>query len=366
MIIKIADYIKNNINNTKYSTKNFKQQPLKSLGQLFPITMICSSILGFVVALFIFIVQGGFSQQISTMKGDWLGQVENAFTLGTVKILVSGVVASILLILLLFEFIMIMINYIKNETRFKSISCIGAFIVGICFSIPSAFILGVGFDIINYTGSINNKLEWIFVHFENPKESAFVIAFEIIGIVGLLALILFCILMILSKQRGMIKECFIALTISFVILPLTLLLIENIIPLIVGIVGLAILGIFIVVIFKVIISSLGENNNTSSAKITNNKSNRSKSSEKDTKKDEKKAVVPATQKNCAYISNYKEILGSKLYKRHGFLHDYIEYDNGVGQSEVCSLEMLRKGEFHIYDAKTKQEIKEHEIPWKVN
>ena len=338
MINKIAKYVKNNFNDTVYSIKNFKRQPLKSLAQVCPITMVCTSIFGFVAALIIFIVKGGFSQQISTMKGDWFGQVENAFTVGTVKILVSGIVSSILLTLLLF-------NYTKNETRFKSTTCIVSLIVGICFSIPSAFVLGAGFDIISFSGTINDKLEWLFKQFENPQESTLVITFEILGIIGVIALILFAILMFLSKQRWMIKHCFMALVVSYVYLPSTLLFIENIIPLIIGIIGLVIIGVLIFFAFKIMISSIGEIKLDAPSK-TKDCSQNTKTTPK---KEEKESDGSSAQKNCAYISDYKDLLGgTKLYKKHGVLHDYIEFDNGVGQSEVCSLEMLQKGKFHIY------------------
>lgn len=57
-------------------------------------------------------------------------------------------------------------------------------------------------------------------------------------------------------------------------------------------------------------------------------------------------------------------LGCKVFRVHGTLHDYVEYDNGVGTREICSLDDFRKGKFHIIDKATKKAIQEHEIPWR--
>lgn len=73
---------------------------------------------------------------------------------------------------------------------------------------------------------------------------------------------------------------------------------------------------------------------------------------------------PSSQKikNTEYVD--RGFLGCKVYRVHGVLHDYIQYDNGVGTREICSLDDLRKGKFHIIDQATKRAIQEHEIPWK--
>ena len=69
-------------------------------------------------------------------------------------------------------------------------------------------------------------------------------------------------------------------------------------------------------------------------------------------------------KNCVYITDYNRILGIKLYKVHGVLHDYIEVYNGVGRSEVCSLDDFESGRFHIYEKETGREIMPTEIRWR--
>ena len=70
-MIRVKEFIRKTTKETIDSIKNFSVHPFNSLGQLIPVGMLCTSLIGFIVAIIMFAVEGGFSNQIIELKEDF-------------------------------------------------------------------------------------------------------------------------------------------------------------------------------------------------------------------------------------------------------------------------------------------------------
>ena len=182
-----------------------------------------------------------------------------------------------------------------------------------------------------------------------------------------ISLLLNMILIYKSKYKFMLKEFAFAALTSLVIVPAFLWILENIISVLVT-------SIFVIIIIFVLLKFVfieKKDNSASSKKDymhkygdATNKNNESATHKSNLVEKEKTKPEPPKSENCAYITDFNKFAGIKLYKVHGVMHDYIATDNGLVDRELCSLSDYEKGKFHIYEEKTKREIKSEEIPWK--
>ena len=252
MIIK--DFVRKNIEVTTASIKFFSEQPLDSLGQIFPMGMVCTSIIGFVVAIISFVVSGGFSAQIDAFKEGVLDGIIKGFTVGTVNILISGIVSGIILFLLLAETIVLMVSYFKTESTAKKIVVCGCLVIGpVLISIPT-ILLAIGFGKIGIPKELETRIAERLSDFEKGEIDIIVNCLNIITVLGIVILIMVVILLLVSEHRWMIKNSVIALLITHVILPSSLLLIENAIPMFIGIIVLTIICVALLLGFKILLS----------------------------------------------------------------------------------------------------------------
>lgn len=262
--MKIKEFFRKNVEATTASIKFFNEQPLNSLGQIIPVGMVVASMVGFIVAIIKFIIAGGFSNQITALKGDFFGGISEGFTSGTASVLTSGIVSTIISILLFVELLVLVISYYKTESKAKKIVasiCLG---IGIILFGVAGFVLAVGFGVINLSEQMEMKIVEMLTVFDGMQTSTIVNGLKITAIIGVVALIVFVILMLVSEHKWMIKNTVFALLLSYIILPLVLLLVENIIPMIVGVVAIVVIGGAIFLGGKIFLSGSGESSGSSS------------------------------------------------------------------------------------------------------
>ena len=262
--MKIKEFFRKNVEATTASIKFINEQPLNSLGQIIPVGMVVASMVGFIIAIIKFIIAGGFSNQITSLKGDFFGGISEGFTSGTASVLTSGIVSTIISILLFAELLVLIISYYKTENKAKKIVasiCLG---IGTVLFGVAGFILAVGFGVINLSEQMEMKIVEMLTVFDGMQTSTIVNGLKITAIIGVVALIVFVILMLVSEHKWMIKNTAIALLLSYVILPLVLLLVENIIPMIVGVVAIVVIGGAIFLGGKIFLSGSGESSGSSS------------------------------------------------------------------------------------------------------
>lgn len=156
--------------------------------------------------------------------------------------------------------------------------------------------------------------------------------------------------------KTLVKNAAFVLVFVYIIVPLFVWVIENVIPLITSIITIVILIFVAILIFS---GSSKKGSGTSSPRSTSYMD--TSSSKKSVVNNKGKLVI---ERGCAYIPDYNKAFGFKLFKVHGTMHDYIEAHNGVSGSEVCDIKQLKSGAFHIYESETGREIKFDEIPWR--
>lgn len=262
--MKIKEFCRKNVEATTASIKFFNEQPLNSLGQIIPVGMVVASMVEFIVAIIKFIIADGFSNQITALKGDFFGGISEGFTSGTASVLTSGIVSTIISILLFVELLVLIISYYKTESKAKKIVasiCLG---IGVILFGVAGFVLAVGFGVINLSEQMEMKIVEMLTVFDGMQTSTIVNGLKITALIGVVALIVFVILMLVSEHKWMIKNTAIALLLSYIILPLVLLLVENIIPMIVGVVAIAVIGGAIFLGGKIFLSGSGESSGSSS------------------------------------------------------------------------------------------------------
>lgn len=249
-------FMTKNKDNTLSSIKNIKDQPLESLSQILPVSIVCTSVIGFIVAIVMFIVEGGFSNQITAIKNDLFSGISEGFTSGTSSILTSGIVSTIISFFLLTEVIILIISYFKTESKAKKIA------VGICLGIGGILFGFAGFFLAVGSGFVSRKAERMLIYmlsnFDENQIDTIVNVAKIITFIGAILLIVFIILMLISQHGWIVKNTIIAILISYIVLPLVLLFIENVIPMFIGLITIVIIVGILLFLGEVFLSGGGE------------------------------------------------------------------------------------------------------------
>ena len=116
--------VKGLISRTGESIKGFSSDPINNLGFLIPMAICLTSIVTGIVTYIMFIVNGGYSSQVGSIKENGLDGISEGFTSGTTGMMVPGIVGKILLALVVAELIVMLINYFKNRGKGMRIAMI--------------------------------------------------------------------------------------------------------------------------------------------------------------------------------------------------------------------------------------------------
>ena len=94
-----------------------------------------TSIVTGIVTYIMFIVNGGYSSQVGSIKENGLDGISEGFTSGTTGMMVPGIVGKILLALVVAELIVMLINYFKNRGKGMRIAMIVDLVVMSCYCV---------------------------------------------------------------------------------------------------------------------------------------------------------------------------------------------------------------------------------------
>ena len=246
------------------SIKNFTKNPIENLGLLIPFTMILVSFISAFIGYIFFIVHDGYSNQISSIKELGFDGIDQVFSSGSSRSLISGNIPKILGILFLIQMVVMLISYFRNAGKTKIIimaidlvilaMVIALFpiVAGSLFMAPEQFINAF----IPFEG-ITIDLKKVLITYAVFAGSSFIV---------------FLILILISKCRWMLGYALRSLIMDFIIMPLGVLLLENIIPLATMIGFVAVVGGVILFIFKVLLAGTGADtvstNNSSSSNVS--------------------------------------------------------------------------------------------------
>lgn len=343
---------RNIFNNTKTAILEISNNTIESLTYLIPILIGIISFVCGIIGYIKFIVDGGYSAQVNATKEYGIfGGYEKKFTTGSAGSISTGVIGKILLILIAIEIVFLLIKYFRVTQRIKRIVMIVdlLFIIFESVLIMTEFGKSIGF--LALSGETSYK---------NINIKTFVITYLVTAAVSF---VLFFALVLLTKEcRWIVRNTVISVVIAFIVMPLIILLIENIIPLATG-------GLVIVIVFAVvkgaIYSATSDDSGSSSNSV--NYSEPSQNSKPIAKVEDNRPLWETDKNpNHHYIVDYSSYGGINLYKVHGSLGDYIELDNHIVTKRICSLEEAKSGKHMFFKRDNGEQIKFENIPWKTN
>lgn len=282
-------YIKNSLLEINEALKNFKNDKINNITTISSSLILPISLIWGIVSIILFYVRNGFHFKFSSI----------IFT-----IYYNEVIKYLFMFFGGLSLIMILILYFKKSSK-KSKLIFFVSIIGIFISI---------FLMILFAIKGSKKLTLLF---------AFIF-------------LIFCIIpliVIYKSEISQVKTLVINSIIYYLLTPLVLLLLSNIVPLIAAIVGIGIL-------FSMLSFSPGGGVATPNTNISKN----------EVTKNVEKTRVQSNKKIIEVPS------GMKLYREKGFIEpDYIVQDNGLASHKICTQEEFDKGKVVI--VQNKNEIK---------
>lgn len=231
-------HISKTLRATVTSFRQFREQPRHSLGQLFPVGMVCVSLIGSIVELVLFAVKGGFADQISALSGGLFSNLSGSFTQLTAASPVTRISSGIVTLMLAAEMLVLTVSFFIEQRRAKKVVgiCLGA---GLVISGISGALLSAGYGVIPLSDEGEARLLSLFDAFKNASIEEIALYLKITALVGAGLLLTFLVLMCLSGYGRMVKSSVVALLIAQVVFPIVLWCIENLIPLLAGAAALA-------------------------------------------------------------------------------------------------------------------------------
>lgn len=324
----------------KYAKDHLKENPIESLSILMPKGMVLLATISFIISLLSFTINSGFNHQMR-------GSISNdLFTTGTVGGMYHGFLRSVINLFLLINVVVIALKYYRETSGGKKI----------LFVVDNIVLLGtfLFYLLAQYASKSSAP---VFIQMFMYKLFSLIPNLEV-KVLGLMIIagIVFCIIVYKSNHIDMIVRGLRAFLISYVILPVVLLAIENSI----AIVKL----IFFIIVFGMIVIAVGWGAVGSFSSASEGESQPSVSSKpkENKRKGDKKEMEE--KKDGIYVSNVNRMLGMYLYRRTIDNVDYIVSYNLVTERKLCKLEDYLSGKVHIYEKQTNREIGLNEIPWK--
>ena len=216
----------------KYAKAHLKENPIESLSILMPKGMVLLAIISFIISLLSFTINNGFNHQMR-------GSISNdLFTTGTVGGMYHGFLRSVINLFLLINVVVIALKYYRETNGGKKT----------LFVVDNVVLLGTFlFYLLAQYASKSSAPVFIQMFMYKLFSSIPNLEVKVLGLM-IIAGIIFCIIVYKSNNIDMIVRSLRAFLISYVILLVVLLAIENSI----AIVKL----IFFIVVFGMIVIAL--------------------------------------------------------------------------------------------------------------
>lgn len=238
------------------SVKNIREDPINNLAYLLVIAMALTAIVSGTVSYIMFVTQDGYSKQIELLKNDGFDGISAGFTSGTVRIIISGITSKIMCGLVVAEFVVMMINYFKNNSKVKKIIMIVDLVFCAIVIALTTALFGISVGKFVITEQYVDKYYDIF----DSMTIYFNVIVNIYLVVAAISFVTYLVLILSTREcQWMVGYTSLALLFSNIVVPLFLLVLENIIPLITGAVALFVVGVLIFVGFKILLS-VGDSN----------------------------------------------------------------------------------------------------------
>lgn len=331
--------------------KSFTEEPIENLGRIIPFLVVVIGVVVFLIAYISFIVKGGYANQIKIVSEKGIFYAWKGFTSGTSKIVMHKLVSRMIYLLCGIQFILLTIVSFKEAAKWKKIFMTVVLSLIALLGIATLVFWGIG----TYFIPISEELAIILKDMYNSLDLR--LCFIIYVLSWAVLSITFAVLLLTNRFRWMMGYIIKTVAGVYILVPLVLLLLENVIPLVLVIIALVV--VMVIVISVCWVGSghtvdLKSSNSDKKSYLGNNTRVKQEMKKKEMEEKQKKE----DEKNTRILD-----WGVKAYKVHGIQHDYIATDNGVTVGEYCSLDEFRKGKKKLKD-KNGKILTEEDLVWK--
>lgn len=360
----------------KYSIKNFKSDPVNNLEYLIPIAIFLIGIINGIVTQRAFAHNGGYGAQMDAIKeyGLFDGYSEK-FTTGTTGLILHGFLGKVILILAGIQLMLIFYKCIKNNANAFILLLVVSGLLVVFQIFMTDCLFASEFSTVYMSQETfeicYEKISGIMYDIVEVVPDILVVAVYAVISIGAVIGFLFSVygISMIENNGRTIKNTALVLAFSMILVPLVLLFLQNVVPLLSGVLAVVLMVAIIVICFVTFIGGLTEGGGEAAqAKSVRNESGSSPRREKaaaySNMKGERKMTEKESKVRRVYVTDLNDIGGCKLYRVHGMLKDYIVRYNGVAEGKICTVEEFQSGKVHIYDKATGREIPGSEIPWK--
>lgn len=306
--------------------KRIKENPIDNLCLILPKLAVATSIVGFVIALIIYIAQGGYGTQINLIKSTG---IMSSFSRGTTSIIYGNIIGLTVKVFLTLNLILLMVALFKQSSKVKkAIMIVNFLLIGIIC--VSAFVINA---ILFRKIALSGDQEAQIIDFMNGLNSQSIEIFQIIILVLCVLIgVSFLIMILTSKCRWVGGHICVAGIVSFGIVPLVLVIIENIVPLFILIIFCAILFF----IFTIMTESSSAIGSMAISNIPGIQSNDKGANSNKEKKEEKPKIVKLDGDVQLWVE--EPLLGGKVIKvyRKGLIDKKHEHVSNLMTEECLS------------------------------
>lgn len=221
--------------------RDFKEKPVDTIGRIIPIFIIVIAIMTGLVSWITYIMQGGYATQIELLKSKGIGGIEEAFSF-TNRQGINGTIMQVgTWSLFAAEILIMLVALFMKSATWKKIMMA----VTLCLSGVIGLVTYFAYKIFDFweNGFSNVKLteEQISTFIKVAQEAKGSFSIKIYAAIVCILALVFVVLLLLEENRWMLKKSVVAMTINYLAVPLVLFLVENVIPLVAGIVLIAVI-----------------------------------------------------------------------------------------------------------------------------
>ncbi len=342
------------VSQTVSAVQSFSSAPLDSLGIIIPALAGGISFLRFIAAYIQFITGGGYRAELGRWREGGEG-MRKSFIAGTAPLMYKGFPVYVVMALLAAAVVVIVIIFFTRESAGKRL-LMTVELALLALSFGAVWLLNKIF----YTGTLElSEEQWLRIG--EIMESHNLFSQNLMNRVLIAAMVLtllFFLLAFFADSKEAVVCTLSSAFISFVLLPLALVLLENIIT----IAAAVIMALLFSALVGGLMTGMGEGGGSSSDSWGGGGLKDSSGPKKGTKNGTG-GNGKAGGENQVYVDRGV----FEIYKVHEAIGpDTVRRENRVGgmAPTICTVPELRRGQVRLYDKTTKREIKESDIPWK--
>lgn len=228
--------------------RDLKKAPIDTIGRIIPVFIIVLAVVTGFVSWITYIIHGGYVTQIQLLKSKGISGIEESITFFERQGLNGTIMQIGTCSLFVAEILLMLIGLFMKSATWKKVMMA----VTLCLSSVIGLVTYCAYAIWDFWAYAfrNVKLteEQTNAIIRSAQEAKGQFSLKIYAAIVCVLALIFVVLLLLEERRWMLRNSVIAMAINYLAVPLVLFLLQNIIPLIAGIILIAVL-IFVAYIF---------------------------------------------------------------------------------------------------------------------